>query len=73
MTTIIDTSNTHRPPADYMREVRTCAKERRRHLYIYHSTKPGDGWVSTVNPSMVPFDVQVWAVSPTGTVTTFHS
>lgn len=70
MTTITDVSNTLRPPAEYMREVRASAKERKRHLYVYHD---GSKWLSTINLSMVPFDLQVWSVSPTGTVTTFTS
>lgn len=72
MTTITDTTNT-RPPAAYMLDVKDSARERKRTLYVYRSTKSGDGWVSTINLSMVPFDVQVWSVSPTGFVATFHS
>lgn len=72
MTTITDTIG-GRPPAEYMREVKKCAKERRKPMYVYRALLPDDGWVSTSNFTMVPFCVQVWSVSPTGFVTTFRS
>jgi hypothetical protein len=62
-----DTTAPARPDTAYMREVKSCARDRKRTFYVYEI----DGrWRSTIHLTMVPAG-SFWRVTPEGTAAPF--